>query len=543
MGIASRLLFLAALLFLGESLLSAEARRRRSPPTKPPPQAPASKSTGPIDAIFVFGDSLQDVGNNNYGGKSVLQFNIPPYGKNFVPQSGRVCDGKLTIDFLAEWMGFPASPPPYLDPNRNATFGVNFASVGASFNVTGFTFPAFQASEQLDWFDKIQTDSMKAAGADASLPPPSVFSTALYVVGLGSNDYFVIFFGEKIDETTLPRITAGGANQMQAFASTVVAYLMSYVGGLYSRGARRFLLFEIPPLGCLPLWRQALQPAEKQGECVSEINAYAHEHNKQLAVAIAGLQKTLKGSNILLAKTYSFLENAVADPASVGLFGTSACCGGPPPLNGLVQCGKTDTVGGYKGCRMAKGGSACTAISLSDDEYETLSDIDLECVSDSRNNDSYSDSSKDSDSLSDRDLDSDADSSNGDSNCDSDNDADSNGDSGDNVDGKSSEVDDDGKSTDSKTESRMRTRSHFKLPEPAGSKYPYAKAVSLIRAGEWSKLTSELCKAYLRYHRLRLSDSTADLITRIQKHYELKDIQSAKRQYPHASFFIHCTGD
>ncbi|CAI7728389.1 unnamed protein product [Closterium sp. NIES-53] len=241
-----------------------------------------------------------------------------------------------------EWMGFPASPPPYLDPNRNATFGVNFASVGASFNVTGF------ASEQLDWFDKIQTDSMKAAGADASLPPPSVFSTALYVVGLGSNDYFVIFFGEKIDETTLPRITAGGANQMQAFASTVVAYLMSYVGGLYSRGARRFLLFEIPPLGCLPLWRQALQPAEKQGECVSEINAYAHEHNKQLAVAIAGLQKTLKGSNILLAKTYSFLENAVADPASVGLFGTSACCGGPPPLNGLVQCGKTDTVGGYK---------------------------------------------------------------------------------------------------------------------------------------------------------------------------------------------------
>ncbi|CAI7728386.1 unnamed protein product, partial [Closterium sp. NIES-53] len=61
--------------------------------------------------------------------------------------------------------------------------------------------------------------------------------------------------------------------------------------------------------------------------------------------------------------------------------------------------------------------------------------------------------------------------------------------------------------------------------------------------GEWSKLTSELCKAYLRYHRLRLSDSTADLITRIQKHYELKDIQSAKRQYPHASFFIHCTGD
>ncbi|CAI5475535.1 unnamed protein product [Closterium sp. Yama58-4] len=93
-----RLLFLAALLFFGESLLAAEAARRKSPTRKPPQ---AADSAGPINAIFVFGDSLQDVGNNNYG-KSVLQFNIPPYGTNFIPQSGRVCDGKLGIDFLGK---------------------------------------------------------------------------------------------------------------------------------------------------------------------------------------------------------------------------------------------------------------------------------------------------------------------------------------------------------------------------------------------------------------------------------------------------------
>ncbi|CAI5477042.1 unnamed protein product [Closterium sp. Yama58-4] len=72
---------------------------------------------------------------------------------------------------------------------------------------------------------------------------------------------------------------------------------------------------------------------------------------------------------------------------------------------------------------------------------------------------------------------------------------------------------------------------------------PYAQALSLIRAGEWSKLTSELCKAYLRYYGLRPSNSKADLISRIHRHYELKDVQSAKRQYPRASFFIDCTGD
>ncbi|CAI5977355.1 unnamed protein product [Closterium sp. NIES-65] len=212
----------------------------------------------------------------------------------------------------------------------------------------GQTFPAFQASQQLEWFDKIRNDVEEAGGSSTILPPSlSVFSTALYVMGLCSNDYFVLFFGEKIDDTTLPRISTLSAKQVQAFASGVVAALKGFVEGIYSRGARRFLLFEAPPFGCLPLWR-TLQPAEKQGECVSALNAYSQEHNKQLAVAIAGLRKTLKGSEILVVKTYDFLANTFADPVSLGLSETNACCGGPPPINGLVQCGTSKTLGGYK---------------------------------------------------------------------------------------------------------------------------------------------------------------------------------------------------
>ncbi|GJP71764.1 hypothetical protein CLOP_g2559, partial [Closterium sp. NIES-67] len=65
----------------------------------------------------------------------------------------------------------------------------------------------------------------------------------------------------------------------------------------------------------------------------------------------------------------------------------------------------------------------------------------------------------------------------------------------------------------------------------------------LIRTGEWSKLTIDLCKAYLRHHGLRLSDPKAELINRIQKHAELRDFTSAKRKYPRGSFCINCTGD
>ncbi|CAI5457695.1 unnamed protein product [Closterium sp. Yama58-4] len=264
-----------------------------------PARATSHGSLGPIDAIFVFGDSLLDVGNNNYGPADWPKNNFAPYGTNYIPASGRVCDGKLTVDYLAEWLGFPGSPPPYLQPGRNATLGVSFASAGASFNITGYTLPAFQALQQLQWYSKLQADVNAAAGTDSLLPKsPAVFSSALHIARLRS---------------------------------------------LYGLGARRFLLSELPPFGCAPLWRQALQ----QAGCVAVLNGYAQAHNRLLAAAVGRLREELVGSQILLAKVYGLVETAVADPATVGLLEDSnACCGGPPPLNGLVQCGTTANLGG-----------------------------------------------------------------------------------------------------------------------------------------------------------------------------------------------------
>ncbi|GJP68683.1 hypothetical protein CLOP_g25344 [Closterium sp. NIES-67] len=130
---------------------------------------------------------------------------------------------------------------------------------------------------------------------------------------------------------------------MRGFASAVVSALEAYVRSLYGLGARRFLLSELPPFGCAPFWRQALQ----QAQCVAVLNAYAQEHNKLLAAAVGVLRNALPDSHILLSKVYGLVETAVADPATVGLLeGSNACCGGPPPLNGLVQCGTAANLGG-----------------------------------------------------------------------------------------------------------------------------------------------------------------------------------------------------
>ncbi|GKD49901.1 GDSL esterase/lipase 1-like protein [Tanacetum coccineum] len=84
-------------------------------------------------ALFVFGDSLYDPGNNNYINTTAdFQANFWPYGVSyFSPPSGRFSDGRLIADFIAEFAGLPLIPA-YLDPQHNEfVHGANFASGGA----------------------------------------------------------------------------------------------------------------------------------------------------------------------------------------------------------------------------------------------------------------------------------------------------------------------------------------------------------------------------------------------------------------------------
>ena len=53
-------------------------------------------------AVFMFGDSVVDTGNNNNLTRTFLKSNFPPYGRDFlggVP-TGRFCNGKVPSDFV-----------------------------------------------------------------------------------------------------------------------------------------------------------------------------------------------------------------------------------------------------------------------------------------------------------------------------------------------------------------------------------------------------------------------------------------------------------
>ena len=53
--------------------------------------------------MFIFGDSFWDIGNNKYAvatHKNVIPLNIPPYGVDYVPSSGRCSNGQIIPDYL-----------------------------------------------------------------------------------------------------------------------------------------------------------------------------------------------------------------------------------------------------------------------------------------------------------------------------------------------------------------------------------------------------------------------------------------------------------
>ncbi|KAJ6370850.1 hypothetical protein OIU77_001371 [Salix suchowensis] len=83
-------------------------------------------------ALFIFGDSFYDAGNNIYLNTNVPKLNIFPYGETYFKHpTGRASDGRLIPDFIAEFAKLPLIPL-YLKPgNHQFTNGMNFASGGA----------------------------------------------------------------------------------------------------------------------------------------------------------------------------------------------------------------------------------------------------------------------------------------------------------------------------------------------------------------------------------------------------------------------------
>ncbi|XP_022151306.1 GDSL esterase/lipase At5g55050-like [Momordica charantia] len=300
-----------------------------------------------IPAIYVFGDSLVDVGNNNYL-NILAKADFPHNGVDFPDQqyTGRFSNGKVVPDFLAEEVGLPLLPP-YLslvDGNgtiTNATSfitGVNFASGGSGIlNETRLGFNKVQIknniemveierdrpmpmSQQIDLYSSVYEYVVEELGSDAA---QAHFSKSLLVIVVGSNDLFSYYMTDAHNDTT-----------PQEYVDLMASTFESELKLLYKYGARKFVATAVPLLGCTPSQRMSI-PGE---ECKDEMNYWAGKYNIALRLLLQRLEVDLPGFSYSYADIYAITSDIMQTPSSYGFTEIKAACCGLGPLNALIPC-------------------------------------------------------------------------------------------------------------------------------------------------------------------------------------------------------------
>ncbi|XP_011043915.1 PREDICTED: GDSL esterase/lipase 1-like [Populus euphratica] len=286
-------------------------------------------------ALFIFGDSLYDVGNNNYLKNALARVNIKPYGQTFFKYpTGRASDGRLIPDFIAEFAKLPLIPP-YLQPgNRQFINGVNFASGGAGALVETNQRRVIDLKTQLRNFKNIEKQLREKVGV---AEVKTLLSKAVYIFSIGSNDYYVPF---ATNSTVLQSYS------QEEVVKMVIGNITTVIQEIYKIGGRKFGLSKLTPLGCDPALR-ALKLATTGGSgCMDEANMQAKLHNIALPEVLKELESNLKGFKYSIFDCYTTTDERLNKPSKYGFKEVKMACCGSGPYRGSFTCG----LKGYQLC-------------------------------------------------------------------------------------------------------------------------------------------------------------------------------------------------
>ncbi|PON45115.1 Lipase [Parasponia andersonii] len=285
-------------------------------------------------ALFVFGDSGFDVGNNNYFNTSG-QANYFPYGETFFTYpTGRFSNGRLIPDFIAEYAKLPLIPP-YLYPGYvDFTNGVNFASGGAGALLE--TRQGYMANKALDKAISLQTQLsyfknvswlLRQELGDAEAK--TLLSRAVYLFNVGANDYTSLF---DTNSSALESLTTA------QFVGIVIGNISSVIEEIYKIGGRKFGLQTVRPIACIPYGR-VLASAKYNESCLDQSTPFVLLHNQELYKLLQKLNSKLNGFRYSLSDYYTFLLERMDHPSKYGFKeGMVACCGSGP-YRGIFNCG------------------------------------------------------------------------------------------------------------------------------------------------------------------------------------------------------------
>ncbi|GMN32416.1 hypothetical protein TIFTF001_041725 [Ficus carica] len=280
--------------------------------------------TDRVPALFIFGDSTVDVGNNNEL-PTIIKANFPPYGRDYINQTptGRFSNGKLATDFIAKGLRFPSSQPPYLSGQvggRNLLLGANFASAGSGYHdTTAQLFQAISLTEQLENYKEYRGRVIEIIREENAT---SLFSRGIHLVSTGSSDFVQNYYINPLVNIVY---------NVDQFSDLLIQDYANFVEDLYQLGARKIGVTTLPPIGCLPAAITLFGLGSD--ECVERLNRNAMEFNQRLNSTSEQLKIRLPGLNLVVVDVYQTLYGLITRPGESGFTETRhGCCG-----TGLVE--------------------------------------------------------------------------------------------------------------------------------------------------------------------------------------------------------------
>ncbi|XP_038992560.1 GDSL esterase/lipase At5g22810-like [Hibiscus syriacus] len=282
-----------------------------------------------VPAMFIFGDSILDTGNNNQL-LTIVQANFPPYGRDFVDHksTGRFCNGKLAIDFIAEAIGFTKYQPAYLSDEaqgNNLLIGANFASAASGYyNFTARLWNTISLDQQLENFKEYLNKLTAITGkSNAS----SIIAGGIYLISSGSSDFLQNFYINPLLFTTY---TA------DEFSNLLISSFDNFIRKLYELGARRIGVTSLPPLGCLPAAITSFGFGRNQ--CVARLNSNAFSFNNKLNDRCQSLKSMFSELNLVVLDIYTPLYDLIMNPADKGFSEVRRGCCGTGLLETSILC-------------------------------------------------------------------------------------------------------------------------------------------------------------------------------------------------------------
>ncbi|XP_062209252.1 GDSL esterase/lipase At1g28600-like [Phragmites australis] len=295
--------------------------------------------------LFSFGDSITDAGNlaSLSPNISVLE---PPYGETFFGRpTGRFCDGRLIVDFIAAALRLPFLAP-YLTGRTANDFrqGANFAVAGATalshdfFRDMGLNLtliPPYSLDVQLEWFKRV----LHLLGPTEQ-ERKDIMSRSLFLMGeIGGNDYNHPFFQNR-----------SFAAEIKPLVPKVIQKIESAVKVLIGLGAKTIVVPGNVPMGCIPRYLamfRSINPGDYDAAgCLRWLNDFAELHNRALKRVLERIPRDPTTVTVIYGDYYGAVLEITRNPHKHGFTNLIACCGDGGPYNSgsLFSCNATSIV-------------------------------------------------------------------------------------------------------------------------------------------------------------------------------------------------------